>query len=145
MAGFDYTGYNQKKRTALGGYASKTAANTYAQFLSQQRGARKKFDLQQQYEKQAPKVVSEFSKRGLAGPGVQSGIYQKGMTDFATQNFQDLADLNRSQDEEMQQSKFEQAQNKAEYDQQIAALEAEKKMSIAQAAATLSAFKPFLS
>jgi hypothetical protein len=145
MAGFDYMGYNQKKRAAGAGYASKTAANTYAQFLSQQRGSRKKFDLQQQQERQAPKIVSGYAQRGLAGPGVQSGIYQKGLTDFATQNFQDFADLNRSQDEEMQQSRFEQAQNKAEYDQQIAELEAQKQASIASAAATLSAFKPFLS
>jgi hypothetical protein len=145
MAGFDYMGYNQKKRAAGAGYASKTAANTYAQFLSQQRGARKKFDIQQGYEKQAPKVVGSFTKRGLAGPGVQSGIYQKGLTDFATQNFNDLADVDREQNEEMQRSQFEQAQTKAEYDQQIAELEAEKQASIAQAAATLSAFKPFLS
>lgn len=145
MASFDYMGYNQKKRATDTGYASKTAANTYARFLSQQRGARKKFDIQQQYEKQAPKVVGSFTKRGLAGPGVQSGIYQKGLTDFATQNFNDLADLNRSQNEEMQQSQFEQAQNRAEYDMQIAELEAQKQASIANAAATLTAFKPFLS
>lgn len=145
MAGFDYMGYNQKKRAADAGYASKTAANTYAQFLSQQRGARKKFDLKQQQERQAPKVVGGFTQRGLAGPGVQSGIYQKGLTDFATQNFQDFADLDREQNEEMQRSQFEQAQTKAEYDQQIAELEAQKQASIASAAATLSAFKPFLS
>lgn len=145
MAGFDYMGYNQKKRAAGAGYASKTAANTYAQFLSQQRGSRKKFDLQKQYEKQAPQVVGSFTKRGLAGPGVQSGIFQKGMIDFGNQNVQDLADLNRSQNEEMQQLKYDDAQNRAEYDQQIAELEAQKQASIASAAATLSAFKPFLS
>lgn len=145
MAGFDYMGYNQKKRAAGAGYASKTAANTYAQFLSQQRGARKKFDLQQQYEKEAPKVVGSFAKRGLAGPGVQSGIFQKGMIDFGNQNVRDFADLNRAQDEEMQQLQFDEKQNRAEYDQQIAELEAQKQASIASAAATLSAFKPFLS
>jgi hypothetical protein len=144
MADFDYMGYNQKKRAAGSGYASKTAANTYAQFLSQQRGARKKFDLQQQYERQTPQVINSFTKRGLAGPSVQSGIYQKGLTDFAKQNFNDMADLNRMQDEEMQQSQLEQAQTKAEYDQQIAELEAQKQASIANAAATLTAFKPFL-
>ena len=144
MAGFDYMGYNQKKRAAGAGYASKTAANTYAQFLSQQRGARKKFDLQQQYEKQAPKVVGGFTQRGLAGPGVQSGIYEKGLTDFAQQNFRDMADFNSEQDMEMQRSRYEQAQAKAEYDQQIAELEAQKQASIANAAATLAAFKPFL-
>jgi hypothetical protein len=145
MADFDYMGYNQKKRAAGSGYASKQAANTYAQFLSQQRGARKKFDIQQGYEKQTPKIVGSFTKRGLAGPGVQSGIYQKGLTDFAQQNFRDLSDAQSETDQEAQRLQFEEKQNTAEYDQQIAELEAQKQASIAQAAATLSAFKPFLS
>jgi glycine cleavage system H lipoate-binding protein len=80
----------------------------------------------------------------LAGPGVQSGIYEKGLTDFAQQNFRDMADFNSEQDMEMQRSRYEQAQAKAEYDQQIAELEAQKQASIANAAATLAAFKPFL-
>ena len=145
MAGFDYLGYNQKKRSAGSGYASKQAANTYAKFLSQQRGARKKFDIQQGYEKQAPKIVGGFTKRGLAGPGVKSGIYDRGLTDFAQQNFRDMADFNSEQDMEMQQFDLNSRQARAEYDQQIAELEAQKQASIANAAATLSAFKPFLS
>lgn len=144
MADFDYLGYNQRKRAAGNTYGAKTAQNAYAQFLSKQRGARKKFDLQQGYEKQTPGVIGSFTKRGVAGPGVKSGIFQRGMTDFATKQFQDMADLNRAQDEEMQQLQLEDKQTRAEYDQQIADLEAEKQAAIAQAAATLSAFKPFL-
>jgi hypothetical protein len=145
MAAFDYMGYNQKRDKAFSDYASKTSANTYARFLSQQRGSRKKFNLQQGYEKQAPKIVGGFTKRGLAGPGVKSGIYDRGLTDFAQQNFRDMSDFNSEQDMEMQQIDFNEKQAKAEYDQQIAALEAQKQASIANAAATLSAFKPFLS
>ena len=144
MAAFDYMGYNQRKRAAQGTYGAATARNAYAQFLSQQRGSRKKFDLQQGYEKQTPGVIGSFTKRGLAGPGVKSGIFQRGMTDFATKQFQDMADLNRAQDEEMQQLQFEDRQTRAEYDQQIAELESQKQAAIAQAAATLSAFKPFI-
>lgn len=144
MAAFDYTGYNQRKRAAGSTYGAKAAQNAYAQFLSQQRGSRKKFDLQQETERQAPKLVSSFTQRGLAGPGVQSGVFGRGMTDFAQQRFQEMADLNRAQDEEMQQLRLDDAQTRAEYDQQIAELEAQKQASIAQAAATLSAFKPFL-
>jgi hypothetical protein len=144
MAAFDYMGYNQRKRAAQGTYGAATARNAYAQFLSQQRGSRKKFDLQQGYERQTPGVIGSFTKRGLAGPGVKSGIFQRGMTDFATKQFQDMADLNRAQDEEMQQLQFEDRQTRAEYDQQIAELESQKQAAIAQAAATLSAFKPFI-
>ena len=144
MAGFNYTGYNQRTRAAGNTLGAKSAQNAYAQFLSQKRGARKKFDLAQETEKQAPKVVGSFTKRGLAGPGVQSGIYQKGLRDFATQRFNQEADINQAQDEEMWQLGLEDKQTRAEYDQQIADLEAEKQAAIANAAATLSAFKPFL-
>lgn len=145
MAEFDYLGYNQRKRAATGSYGAKAAQNAYAQFLSQQRGTRKKFDIQQQYEKQAPKVVSSYTKRGLAGPGVKSGVYERGLQEFGQQNVRDLSDLANSQDEEMNQLRLQDAQNRADYDMEIAQLEAEKQAAIAQAAATLSAFKPFLS
>jgi hypothetical protein len=144
MADFDYMGYNRRKRAAGSTYGAKTAQNAYAQFLSQQRGSRKKFDFQNQTEKLAPKLVTSFSQRGLAGPGVKSGIYERGLTDFAKDRFQGMADINREQDEEMQQLQLEDRQTRAEYDQQIAELEAQKQAAIAQAAATLSAFKPFL-
>lgn len=144
MAGFDYTGYNQRKRAALGSYGAKTAQNAYAQFLSQQRGSRKKFDIQQQYEKQTPKVVGAYTRRGLAGPGVQSGVYERGLQDFASQNLTDLNDAQLAMDNQAAQSRLDDAQARADYDAEIAQLEAEKQASIAQAAATLAAFKPFL-
>jgi hypothetical protein len=144
MAAFDYTGYNQKSRKAFNEYQSRTSANTYARFLSQRRGSRKKFDLQQQYERQTPQVIGSFTKRGLAGPGVQSGIYQKAFTDFGKKNFQDMADLNSFQDMEAQRLDYDSKQAEAEYNQQIAELESQKQAAIARAAATLSAFRPFI-
>ena len=144
MAGFDYSGYNQRARAALGSYGAKTAQNAYAQFLSQQRGARRKFDIQQQYEQQAPKVVGSYTRRGLAGPGVQSGVYERGMQNFANQNLTALNDAQTAMDNQTAQSRLDDAQARADYDAQIAQLEAEKQASIAQAAATLAAFKPFL-
>lgn len=144
MAEFDYLGYGKRKRAALSSYGAKSAQNAYAQFLSQQRGARKKFDLQKQYEAKAPRVVSAYTKRGLAGPGVSSGIFEKGLGDFATQQFDEMSSLDRSLADERNQFDLDERQLRADYDAQIAELEAQKQASIAQAAATLAAFKPFL-
>lgn len=144
MADFDYLGYNQRKRAAIGGYGAKAAQNAYAQFLSQQRGSRKKFDLQQQYETQTPKLVTSYTKRGLAGPGVQSGVYARGLNEFAQKNLRDMNDLDLANTAEIENLKFQDMQNRADLDQQIAQLEAEKQSNIANAAATLAAFKPFL-
>jgi hypothetical protein len=144
MSNIDYTGFTQRQRAAGSQYGSKTAQNTYARFLSQQRGSRKKFGLQQDYEKQAPKVVGGYTQRGLAGPGVRSGIFQKGMTDFASQNLNDINDLNTELASDAQGFDLVDSQNKAEYQDELAAIAAEKQQQIASTAATLQAFKPFL-
>jgi hypothetical protein len=141
---FDYLGYNQGKRKATSQYGASSAKNAYAQFLSQQRGTRKKFDLEQGYEKQAPKVVSSFTRRGLAGPGVKSGVYNRGLQDFATQNLTDLNRLSEDQTAEMQGLELDARSERAAYDDEIARLEALKQSQIANTAATLSAFKPFI-
>lgn len=144
MSNIDYTAFTQRKRAAGNQYGSKTASNAYARFLSQQRGSRQKFDLQQNYEKQAPKVIGEYTKRGVAGPGVSSGIFQKGMNDFAGQNLRDTNDLNTQMSGDLDQFNLLDSQNKAEYEDQLASIEAEKQQQIASTAATLQAFKPFL-
>lgn len=144
MSEFDYMGFGQRRRAALGQFGAKSANAAYANFLAQQRGSRQKFDLQKQYERATPKLISQFSKRGLAGPGVSSGIYSRGLTDFAQENFQRMADLQSEADQAQQRYDFDTRQFQADYDSQIAQLEAEKQAQIAQAAATLSAFKPFL-
>lgn len=144
MSNIDYTGFTQRQRAAGSQYGSKTAQNAYARFLSQQRGSRKKFDLQQQYEKQAPKVVGGYTQRGVAGPGVRSGIFQKGMNEFASQNLNDINDLNTELASEQDQFGLTDKQNFADYQDQLASIEAEKQQQIANTAATLQAFKPFL-
>ena len=144
MSKIDYTGFTQRQRAAGTQYGSKTAQNVYARFLSQQRGSRKKFGLQQQYEKHEPSVVSGYTRRGLAGPGVKSGIFQKGMNEFASQNLNDINDLNTELASNMDQFNLLDRQNEKEYNDQLAAIEADKQQQIANTAATLQAFKPFL-
>jgi hypothetical protein len=144
MASFDMTTYGQK-RSALGSqYGAKAAQNAYAQFLSQQRGARKKFDLEQQQGRQTPRVVSSFTKRGLAGPGISSGVFAQGMTDFATKSLNDMNDLNLQNASELRNLEQQSVTDLADYESALADLEFTKNQNIANTAATLTAFKPFL-
>jgi hypothetical protein len=144
MSQFDFLGYERQKRAATGSYGSRAAQNAYAQFLAQQRGRRKEFDINQQYERAAPRVVSSFSKRGLAGPGVSSGVYERGLQQFDQQRLTNLSDLQRELAQEEQGFQLTDRSLRAEYDQQIADLEAQKQRAIAEAAATLQAFKPYI-
>lgn len=144
MSDFNYTGFNQRKRAALGSYGAKAAQNAYARFLSQQRGARKKFDIKQQTEQQAPRLVGSFTRRGLAGPNVSSGIYEKGLQDFAKQKTQEMADLDFDLGAEQQQFDLNERQYLADLYAEQAAAEAEKQDAIANTASTLLMFRPFL-
>lgn len=141
---FDYLGYGQRKRAAGSQYGARAASSAYSQFLAQQRGNRQVFDINKQFEKAAPGLVNSYTKRGLAGPGVQSGIYSRGLTDFANQKTQDINNSQMDTAGIIQQGQLSDAQSTADYEAQLAQLEFEKNSSIANTAASLSAWKPFL-
>jgi hypothetical protein len=144
MSDFNFQDYSQRKWSNFGTSGAKKTAATYANFLAQQRGARDLFKVGEQYEKDAPRTVSRFTRRGLAGPGVRSGVFNRGMTDLAKKNFDDVSNIKFGMADAENQFKLDTAQTQADYDAFIADLEAQKQGQIAQAAATLNAFKPFL-
>lgn len=141
---FDYLGYNQRKRTAGSQYGASAAKSAYSQFLAQQRGNRKVFDINKQFEQAAPGVVNSFTKRGLAGPGVQSGVYSKGLNDFATQKTDAINSSQMDTAADIQQMKLEDAGNLDAYNSEFDQLEFAKQSNIANTAASLTAWKPFL-
>jgi hypothetical protein len=66
------------------------------------------------------------------------------MNEFASQNLNDINDLNTQLASEQDQFGLLDKQNLADYQDQLAAIQAEKQQQIANTAATLQAFKPFL-
>ena len=129
-------GYGQENAAAL-------ARNAYTRFLAQQRGNRARFDLSREYEAATPKFVSQYSRRGLAGPGVQSGVYSKALTDFAQRQVERQNQIGQQEAEDIWQADWERGDIMNRYNRQLAELEAEKERAIANAAATLTAWKPF--
>jgi hypothetical protein len=144
MSDFNFQDYNQRRWSNFSSSGGKRAAATQANFLAQQRGNRDLFKVRDQYEKDVPRTMSRFSQRGLAGPGVRSGVFNRGMTDLAKKNFDDISNIKFGMADADNQFKLDTAQTEADYDAFIADLEAEKQGRIASAAATLNAFKPFL-
>ena len=141
---FDYLGYGQRKRAAGSQYGASAAKSAYSQFLAQQRGDRQVFDINKQFEKAAPKLVGGYTQRGLAGPGVQSGIYSRGLTDFANQKTDAINANELGTARDIQQMKLDDAGNLDAYNAQFNQLEFEKNSNIANTAANLTAWKPFL-
>ena len=145
MSMVDTSGYQEQKDRRKDQYGANQARNSYARFLSQTRGTRNLADMQTGYEKQTPGLISSFTQRGLAGPGVQSGVFTRGLQDFAAKQFTDMSRAQEDLSNEMQGYDIQDAESLADYNYSLADIDAAKRREIAQAAATLNSYKPFMS
>ena len=145
MSMIDNSPYQTQKDARKAQYGAATARNAYSRFLGQTRGTRNLADMQKAQEKQAPAYVSSFRQRGIAGPGIQSGIFTKGLQDYANQQFTDMSREQQDLKNELYGYDLTERQNAADYGSSIADIEAEKNREIAQVAATLKSYQPFMS
>lgn len=134
---YDPSQFEARRRAYTGAYGAQSAMNAYSRFLSQQRGARQRGEMQRQYEQATPRVVSAYSRRGLLGPNVQSGIFQKGMQEYGRERARRMSEFEQGLSEEQRQFDLQEAQSLEAFRQQLADLEAEKAMQIADAARRL--------
>ena len=131
--------YEARRRGYTQQYAATGAMNAYANFLSQQRGNRGRRDMMEQYNKAQPQVVAGYSRRGLVGPNVKSGIFAKGLQDFAKQRARSLGEYDQGIAEEQRGYDLGEAQRLEAFRNQLADMESEKAQTIADAARQLYA------
>ena len=131
--------YEARRRGYTQQYAATGAMNAYANFLSRQRGNRGRQDMMRQYDEAQPQVVSGYSRRGLVGPNVKSGIFARGLQDFAKQRAQSFGDYDRGIAEEQRGYELGEAQRLEAFKNQLADMESEKAQTIANAARQLYA------
>lgn len=141
---FDYLPYQQKSSALQGGLDAKTNASIYARFLNKQRGSRQIQDLTNAYNNKVPGVIGSFTQRGLAGPGMSSGIFQRGMNTFDEQKQTAFNTLNSTINDQDSVYANQLADATAQTNIDLADNEIQKQRDIAASAATLSAFKPYL-
>lgn len=144
MSMIDFSPFEAQRRAYGEQYGAQTAKSAYARFLAQQRGTRNIANLQRSYEQQAPNVLGGFVKRGLAGPNVRSGLFRKGLQDFARKQYEDVFGAQQDLADQIQGFDLEERQIAADYQRSLADLEMQKQRQISQAASTLNSFKPFL-
>lgn len=135
---FDAGAYVTQRQNIRSDYAAQRAANEYARRLSQQRGNRQIGDLRTAYNRAIPGFVSGYTGRGLAGEGVQSGVYRNALSNYAADQFrrvQDVQDQMRSDWNGFDQQNRMLAQQKQSA---LAELEWKRRMEIMAAAAQLA-------
>ena len=136
---FNPADYEARRRGYTQQYAATGAMNAYANFLSQQRGTRDKTNMIDQYNKAQPRVAAGYARRGLQGPNVQSGIFARGLQDFAKQRAQGLQQFDQGQLESQRGYDLGEAQRLEGFRNQLADMESEKAQTIADAARQLYA------
>ena len=136
---FNPADYEARRRGYTQQYAATGAMNAYANFLSQQRGTRDRTNLMAQYNKAQPQVTAGYSRRGLVGPNVKSGIFARGLQDFAKQRAQGLQQFDQGQLESQRGYDLGEAQRLEGFKNQLADMESEKAQTIAEAARQLYA------
>lgn len=133
--------YEAKRRGINDSYTSQSATNAYSRFLSQQRGERTIGDYTRDFKRAVPGYTAGYAKRGLAGGGVQSGVYQNAMRNYVGDYGQNLNRLYADQQNETNQFDLNQANLQAQRDRAIADMEVDKAREIANAAYYLNVLR----
>ena len=129
--------YEARRRGYTQQYAATGAMNAYANFLAQQRGNRERRGIMEQYNKAQPQVVAGYSRRGMVGPNVRSGLFARGLQDFAKQRARTFSEFDQGLQEQQRAYDLGEAQRLEAFKNQLADMESEKAQTIAEAARQL--------
>lgn len=137
----DYGGYERSTADINYKYGNEAATNAYGRFLSQQRGQRNLGDMQQAYGRAYPGYKAQFAQRGMAGPGVQSGVMQNSMNRFVGDYAQQYQ--RAQQDQTLEQQQYDMNQRNLDQWRQTATQDVEdrKANDIANAAINLQLWR----
>ena len=144
MSMIDTSGYYRQGEAAKKKFGALSARNAYAHFLSQTRGKRDLGFAQERAAAGMPKTIASYTQRGLAGPGTTSGIFAKGLQDYAIQSQREQQGIQDQINASEQEQGLDFASNQADLNSVLVDLEEQKNREIANSASSLLSFKPFL-
>ena len=144
MSNIDMSGYYKQRQAAKNQFGALSARNSYAHFLSQTRGKRDLSMLQEKQSAGVPKLISSYTQRNLAGPSVTSGIFSKGLQDYAIEAQRSQQDIQDEINASSRNQELDFAQNQADLEARLLDLEEQKNREIAGSASALTSYKPFL-
>lgn len=123
--------YERQKRDVEYDYGQQTAQNAYGRFLSQQRGERGLGDMNRQFHQSYAPYKAQFGNRGLAGPGINSGVQRQAMSNYVGDFMRNYGWASQDLTQQLQQYDMNQNNLNAFRQQSLADIEAEKAQSIA--------------
>ena len=125
-------------------YQTDKAANSYGRFISQQRGSRSLGDLSTNFNRALPGQRAGYAQRGMAGPGVNSGVMRRSMANYLSDYTRDYQRMQQDATMEAQNYDSQSAALDAQYNNGLVSLEQQKQDEIANAALAINALRPLL-
>lgn len=143
---YDLSLFDQQRRNLQESYAQNAALNAYRRYLAETAGQRPitqleeqpfKFGVGQGYLGELPKITSSYAQRGLQGKGVRSGIYNRALSQYASDRARNLGYAKTDLASQMRGYDLADTQALSSYQQGLADLEANKARQIAADAQAL--------
>jgi hypothetical protein len=144
MAGVDLSPYVQRKNSVYGDFAAKVAANQFSRTLAARDGARRLQDYTKGYQAGLPNLTTSYTRRGMAGPSVRSGVYQNAMSRYASDYTTGLGRMNEDNFHNLQGFDMNSARFAAERDAALSDLELQKAALIANTASQIQSLRPYM-
>lgn len=129
--------YERQKNQVEYDYGNQAATNAYGRFLGQQRGSRQLGDMTQNFQRSYPGYRAQFGRRGIAGPGVRSGVQRQAMSNYLGDYAQQYGRAQQDITQEQQQFDLNDQRLGAFRQQSLADIEAAKAQAIANDAQAL--------
>ena len=128
---YDEGDYTRRKSAIEYDYGNNLATNAYGRFLGQQRGQRTLGDMSTNFGRAYPHYRAQFGQRGLAGPGIRSGVQHQAMTNYLGDYARDYGRAQQDMTQETQQYDLNEARLGAFRQQSLTDIETDKANQIA--------------
>jgi len=138
-----YGDYGMAEASARKRRAATSIANQQAAFLGQQRGTRNIADLTRKLTEGFRPKMAGYGQRGLAGPGVASGIQRSGLERYAADMQRALADETQMLQDEQNRIAMAEAQSQADLEDYLAQLRLQKQRDIISSATALKQYAAY--
>lgn len=140
----DLSPYARQEQSVRSDFAQRSAQNTFQRSRSNRSGQQGIADFRQGFQRDQPRFTAGFGQRGLTGPGVSSGTFQRAMQNRVGDYTRDMGRMQQDQTDNLQQFDFNQARFTQERDLQLSNIAAEKAALIANTAQQIAALRPFM-
>lgn len=129
--------YTAARRGIRGDYLAQASLNEYNRNVAARKGDRSITDYTREWGKNVPRYTASWAKRGMSGPGVQSGVYKRAFSDYLGDYTRNQGRLQQDYDQGMQQFDLRDSELLAAKNRALADLEMRKAREITNTAAGL--------